>query len=98
MVSRGRKLSRNKIDAILVPKYFVYRAIPCQLDQNFKGWPISGSDETFPDERYVWDKIILFHHKLIIRSKVMAPQSWHGKLKIGKTKGVRQLGCIFGSQ
>ena len=59
MVSRRRKVSRNKIDAILVPKYFVYRAIPCQLDQNFKGWPISGSDETFPDERYVWDKIIL---------------------------------------
>ena len=22
-------------------------------------WPISDSDETFPDERYIWDNIIL---------------------------------------
>ena len=22
-------------------------------------WPIIDSDETFPDERYIWDKIIL---------------------------------------
>ena len=41
-----------------------------------------------PDERYIWDKIILkVQHKLITHSKVITPQSWHGKLKIGKTRG-----------
>ena len=28
-----------------------------------------------------------FQHKLITRSKVMTPQSWHGKLKIDKNRG-----------
>ena len=39
-----------------------------------------------------------FQHKLITYSKVMAPQSCHGKLKIDKTRGVRQLKHIFESQ
>ena len=39
-----------------------------------------------------------FQHKLITYSKVMTPQSWHFKLKIEKTRGVWQPGCIFESQ
>ena len=79
----------------------VNRVIPCQMSQNFKGW-----DKTHPrfrwnfsrwkayERRLSWK----FQHKLIAHSKVMTPQSWHGKLKIDKNKGVRQLGCIFESQ
>ena len=32
-----------------------------------------------------------FQHKPRTCSKVMAPQSWHGKLKIDKTRGVRHF-------
>ena len=64
--------------------------ILCQMDQNFKGWDMTHL-------RFWWNisrwKLIYgirlswkFYHKLIPHSKVMTPQSWHGKLKISKTK------------
>ena len=56
-------------------------------------------DKTFPDERYIWDKIIL---KISAQTdnpfKNYEPQSWPGKLKIDKIRWVRQLGCNFKSQ
>ena len=57
-------------------------------------WPISDSDETFPGERYIWDKR-KFQHKLIAHSKVKTPQSWHHKLKIDKTKGSGSLDAFL---
>ena len=51
-------------------------------------WTISDSDETFPDDpgiheiRLSWR----FQHKLITRSKLFTPQSWHGKLKNRQNK------------
>ena len=36
----------------------VQEVIPCQVDKGLT-WPISNFDETFPHERYIWDKIIL---------------------------------------
>ena len=66
------------------------RAIPCQMDQNFQGWkwPIPDFDETFPDERYIWDMIILkISAQTVISFKSYDNSKLDGKLKIGKTRG-----------
>ena len=36
-----------------------------------------------------------FQHKLITHSKVITPQSWHSKLKIGKTRGAQAVWVHF---
>ena len=98
-----RHLCKSIIRLWLVESSFIvpFWVIPCQMDQNFKGLdiPISDFGETFQmksmyEIRLSWK----FQHKLISCSKVMTPQSWHGQLKIDKTKEVRQLGCIWVSR
>ena len=74
----------------------------CQMDQNFKRWDMTHLRFWFLrfqmkgmyEIRLSWK----FQHKLIAHSKIITPQIWHGKLKIDKTRGVKQLGCIFESQ
>ena len=59
-------------------------------------WPISDSDETFPDERYIWDQIMLnISAQTDKNSKIMRPQSWHGKLKIDNTRGRQESWLYF---
>ena len=73
--------------------FFLYACkwvIPCQMDQNFKRLGHDPSQilmklfqmKGIYEIRLSWK----FQHKLITRSRVMTPQSWHGKLKIGKTR------------
>ena len=39
-----------------------------------------------------------FQHKLLTHLKVVTCRIWYHKLKINKTRGFRQLACIFESQ
>ena len=49
--------------------------------------------------RYIWDKIILkISAQTVISFKSYDTSKLDGKLKIGKTRGDRQLGCIFESK